>query len=135
MHEIPELDRQGLRKFGLLTGAIVIALFGFFFPWVFNASMPRWPWILGGVLAMWALLAPNSLRGVYRQWMKLGLRLSKITTPIILGIVFFFVIFPFGLVMRIAGHDPMSRRIEPDIQSYRVISDKPAPSSSMEKPF
>ncbi len=88
MHTIPELDRKGLRDFGLVTGAIVAALFGLFFPWVLERSIPIWPWVIAGVLAVWALAAPLTLKPVYRQWMMLGLLLSKITTPIILGAVF-----------------------------------------------
>ena len=89
MHEIPELDRKGLRDFGLVTGAIFVALFGLFFPWLLELNIPTWPWVLGSILAVWGLAAPATLRPLYRAWMKLGLMLSKITTPIVLGIVFF----------------------------------------------
>ena len=63
-------------------------LFGLFFPWLLEAQIPLWPWALAGILAAWALLAPASLRPVYRLWMRLGLLLSRITTPIVHGRVF-----------------------------------------------
>ena len=40
---IPELDRKGLREFGLTTGAAVIVIFGLFFPWVLDLAWPIWP--------------------------------------------------------------------------------------------
>ena len=52
-HIIPELDRKGLRRFGLTTGAIVVAVFGLFFPWMLDLNWPRWPWIIAAPL--WSL--------------------------------------------------------------------------------
>ncbi len=134
MHEIPELDRKGLRDFGLVTGGIIAALFGLFFPWLLEFQIPIWPWVVGGVLAVWALVAPTTLKPVYHGWMQLGLMLSRITTPLILGIVFFLVILPMALVMRILGHDPMMRRFDDSAKTYRVTSHK-APVKNMERPF
>ena len=112
MHEIVELDRKGLRDFGLITGCIVAALFGLFFPWILETRTPVWPWALAGVLSVWGLAAPMSLQPVYRIWMKLGLLLGRITTPIILGIDFYLLVLPMGLIMRGFGHDPMARRLD-----------------------
>ena len=134
MHEIPDLDRRGLREFGLVTGAIIAILFGLFFPWLLEFRNPIWPWIFFGVLAVSGLFAPMALRPVYRLWMRFGLLLSKFTTPLILGIVFFLVITPMGLIMRFIGHDPMSRKLDDSAQSYRVMSQK-SQNQNMEKPF
>ena len=87
-----------------------------------------------GILGAWALIAPESLRPVYHWWMRFALVLSRITTPIILGIAFYLVIMPVGLIMRLVGHDPMARKLDSELQSYRVISKKPS-SENMEKPF
>lgn len=133
-HPIPELDRKGLREFGLVTGGIVAGLFGLFFPWLLEAGIPTWPWAVGGGLGIWALAAPNSLRPVYRLWMKLGLALSRITTPLILGIVFFCVILPVALAMKVVGRDAMARKFDDSARSYRVASRK-APKENMERPF
>ncbi len=133
-HTIPELDRKGLREFGLVTGGIFAGLFGLFFPWLLEIGIPLWPWILGGVLALWALVAPASLRPVYYWWMRFALLLSRVTTPIILGVVFFLVILPVALVMKIVGRDPMARRFNERAASYRVSSHR-APRENMEKPY
>jgi len=89
-HNIPELDKKGLREFGLITGGIVAILFGLFFPWLLNVSYPVWPWVIFAILVTWALIAPVTLKPVYKGWMRFGLLLSRITTPIIMGCVFFF---------------------------------------------
>lgn len=134
MHIIPELDRKGLREFGLVTGAIIAGLFGLFFPWLFETAIPLWPWVVCAVLGAWALIAPQSLGRVYYWWMRFALLLSRITTPIILGIVFYLVVMPVGLIMRLVGHDPMARRLDDGLKSYRVTTEKPS-RENMEKPF
>ena len=133
-HTIPKLDHQGLRRFGLVTGALFALLFGLFFPWVLSTHVPTWPWIITVVLAIWALVAPQSLQPVYYYWMRLALLLNRFTTPIILGIVFYLLILPIGLIMRLSRPDPMARRWDDAAQSYRSASRKIA-RSDMEKPF
>jgi hypothetical protein len=120
--KIETLDAAGYRKFGLVTSAIVIVLFGLAIPWVFSLNFPRWPWIFAGVLATWALLLPSTLQPVYIGWMKFGNIMNWINTRLILGIVFYGLIFPTGLVMRIFGKDPMKRKLDDSVASYRVES-------------
>ncbi len=133
-HAIPELDRKGLREFGLVTGGVLAGLFGLVLPWLFERSYPLWPWVVGGVLALWGLVAPMSLRPVHYWWMRLALLLSRVTTPLILGLVFLLVFMPVALVMKLLGRDPMARRFDDRATSYRVPSHK-APREQVEKPY
>lgn len=135
MHDIPELDRAGLRSFGLMTGGLIVLLFGLLLPWLVGAeSLPRWPWLVGGGLAAWALVAPSSLRSVYRLWMRFGLFMGSIMNPIVLGLVFVFVMVPVGAVMRVLARDPLARRLDPAQTTYRQSSRVRSPNS-MERPF
>lgn len=130
---IPELDRKGLRHFGITTGAIVVLIFGLFFPWLLDRAWPLWPWLLCAVLALWGLAAPMSLRPVYRGWMRFGLLASRVMTPLIMGIIFYLLITPFGLVRRMFGKDTLPKRFDPT-PSYRVPS-RPAPAEKLRRPF
>jgi len=134
MHPIPDLDAGGLRRFALTTGAIIAVLFGLVLPWLFGLRFPIWPWPLAVILMLWGLTAPASLRPVYRGWMRIGLLMSRVTTPLILGLVFFVVFVPAGLIMRLSGHDPMKRGMLPDAPSYREPSHAAVPES-MERPY
>lgn len=133
-HAIPELDSKGLRKFALSTGAAIAAFFGMFFPWLLDLSYPVWPWVLFAILALGGLLLPESLRPVHYWWMRLALLISRVTTPIVLGVVFFFVFMPFGLVAKILGKDPMKRKLNDNIDSYRVDSE-PSAREDLENPY
>ena len=131
---IPELDRKGLREFGLATGVIFAVLFGLFFPWLLERDWPVWPWVIAGLLWVVAIVWPTGLRLVYRAWMHFGLLASRITTPLILGIVFYLAITPLGLFRRILGRDVIPRRFDPAAKSYRIPSEKNS-MDRLEKPF
>ena len=133
-HHIRELDRKGLREFGLVSGAIVGGLFGIFFPWILETAWPLWPWIIVAALWVPALVAPFWLTAVYRVWMRFGLLASRVTTPLILGIVFVVIISPMALVKRVFGQDAMARGSDESAESYRVRS-KRQPAKNLEKPF
>jgi hypothetical protein len=134
MHEIPELDRSGLRRFGLVTGGIVAALFGVAIPWLWDLRFPLWPWWIGGILAAWALLWPQGLKPVYRNWMKVGFAIGAVMNRVILGAAFYLLFFPIGMLMRLFKGDPMARKFEPKKDSYRIPSRR-SPVNNMEKPF
>ncbi len=133
-HVIPDLDRADLREFGLIMAAAWPLLFGLFLPWHFERAWPVWPWLVGAVFLIWALAAPDSLKPVYRVWMRFGHMMGRIVTPIILTATFVITILPTGLIMRISGRDPMHRNFDPDAETYRVPSiahDR----KRLEKPF
>lgn len=131
---IPELDRKGLREFGIVSGATVAALFGLFFPWLLNRHLPVWPWAIAVPLWVLALVHPQWLRAIYNPWMRFGLLVSRITTPIILGIVFFAVVSPLALVRRVRGKDALERSFDRSRATY-AIRTKSVPVDRLERPF
>lgn len=134
-HSIPELDRKGYRDFGLVTGAIVVGLFGLFFPFIFGRSLPIWPWVIFLMLAVPALIAPMSLAPVYKYWMKFGLFMGTyIMTPLIMFIVFVVMFVPMGLLKRLFGKDSMARDLDSKANTYRLPVE-PRPAKNLEKPF
>ncbi|MDO8414269.1 MAG: SxtJ family membrane protein [Gallionellaceae bacterium] len=132
--EIVQLNDKELRNFAWVTGAAIIVFFGVLLPWIWQWTFPLWPWITAAMLGAWGTLLPATLRPVYNVWMRLANVLGWINTRIILSLVFFVVFFPFGLIMRILGKDPMTRRLDEHIDSYRVQSST-ASRDKMEHPF
>ncbi len=86
------------------------------------------------MLTTWALLAPRSLKPVYGLWMKFGLLMNWINTRLILGIVFYGMILPIGMPMRLAGKDPMHRNLDSNTDSYRVESQNES-RDNVERPY
>ena len=127
--EINKLDKKTLRNFGLITGAIVLVLFGLFLPWVFSHKLPYWPWVLTGILWGLAMLSPLALTHVYRIWMRIGNGLGWINSRIILGIMFYVIFLPSGIIMKLLGKDPMTRSLnKKQITTNRSIPHLPKKS-------
>lgn len=131
---IPTLDRQGLRRFGLVMAAMISALFGLLLPWLFGAELPRWPWAVAGLLVLWALAWPASLDFLYHGWMRLGLVLGWFSSRLVLGTLFYLVFTPVSWVLRLRGIDLLQRQLDKDAGTYRKAS-KSRDIDHMEKPF
>jgi predicted membrane protein len=133
MNEIIALDRKGLRNFGLTTGGIIVILFAGLLPWLLDHNFPVWPWILAAALWLLAAAAPMALQPIYKVWMKFGAILGAFNTRVLLGIMFYLIITPMALIMRLLGKDALHRTLD-DRPSYRVKS-KVNPPKNMERPF
>ncbi len=135
MHKIAEPDKRELRSFGLLFGGIFAVIFGLFFPWLLESeSWPRWPWIVMAVSGGLGLLLPLALKPFYYLWMFLGAMLGWLNTRIILGLIFYVLFTPFALVLWLLRKDPMRRRLDPGVSSYRQPSQRNE-AKRMENPF
>jgi hypothetical protein len=119
MHEIEELDRQGLRKFGILLAAFLAVIFGTVLPLLRNRPVSVWLWGAGGFILLWALAWPDGLRPVYRIWMRIGMVIGRVVNTVVLGVVFFGVVFPVGFVLRTCKKDPMRRNFDAALSTYR----------------
>jgi len=125
------ITKKELREFGLVTSGLFIIFFGLLIPWIWNFQWPIWPWIIAFTLSPLALVAPKVLKPVYIVWIRFAEILGWINTRIILTLIFFLIFLPFGLVMRIFN-DPMSRKLDEKIKTYRIQSRQPK-NENMEK--
>jgi hypothetical protein len=85
--------------------------------------------IAAGFLGV-ALVAPALLGPLNRLWLKFGALLHAITSPIILGVMFFLVITPIGLLMRLVGKDFLRLRFDPSASSYWLRREPPGPEKT-----
>jgi hypothetical protein len=134
-HATPDVAE--LRKFGLVFGSLIIGAFGLLIPWLWDLEIAfaKWPWPLGALFIVWALVHPASLGPVFKAWMKFGHAIGWFNTRVILGLVFYTVIMPMGLLMRtVFRKDPMHRRFVAGTQTYRINSEK-SDSNTMERPY
>ena len=105
----PNLTSMELRKFGLVTAILLIVFFDGPIPWIWGIAPPVWPLVVAAILSIFALMRPVWLNPFYRVWMKFANVLGWINTRIILSLMFFVVILPTGLIMRLR-RDPMRRK-------------------------
>jgi hypothetical protein len=101
------------RKFGLTVG-IAFAVFGAILLWRGKTTLATVLLALGGVLVLAGLVVPTLLGPVERAWMGLAHLISKVTTPIFMGIVYFVVMTPIGFIRRRMGSPIVPRATRPD---------------------
>ena len=101
--------RRELRSFALTVGAAFLAV-ATVLAWRERRTAATVVALLGGSLVLAGLVIPARLGGVHRAWMALALAISTVTTPLFMGIVYFGLLTPIGLVMRLAGRAPLRQR-------------------------
>ena len=106
-------------------------------PLVFHGLDIRF-WAIGLVLLFGCLglFAPAVLRPLNRLWLKLGLLLGRIVTPIVMVIIFFTTVTPIGLIRRMMISDPLGQSFDPSAETYWVDRTKESEKiTSMRKQF
>jgi Saxitoxin biosynthesis operon protein SxtJ len=98
---------------------------------------PRW-WALGiaGIFVLLAIVRPQLLHRPNQAWLALGRLLHRVTSPLIMGAVFFLCVTPIGWVMRRLGKDVLSLARRPDLSSYWIARElSPPQSEAMKRQF
>lgn len=103
------LSRAEARRFAWTVGAAFVVLGGVA-AWRGRAFAAMVLFGAGALLLLAGLAAPGRLGPVYRAWMGLAVLLSRVTTPIVLAIMYFLILTPIALVARLVGRNPIDRR-------------------------
>jgi len=123
------------RDFGLIVGGVFALLGGW---WIFRGKFTSASYIalpLGALLILLGLLWPRALVLPNRAWMLLAEGLSYVTTRIILGLVFFLIITPIGVLKRLSGWDPLGRRGARSASYWKPYSERQRDPRHYEKMF
>ena len=129
-----EIKGSSNRAFGLVMAAAFAI--GGLAPLV-RGHAPRW-WCLGITAAFLvvALAKPALLAPLNRLWMAFGLLLHRIVSPVVMGLVFYGVVTPIGLLMRLLGKDLLRLRLDRPGPSYWIERRPPGPApDSMPRQF
>lgn len=106
-HTVPaRLTAAEGRRFAFTVGGAFVALAGVAW-WRGRHTLAIGLGALGTTLGLLGLLVPTRLGPVNRAWMGLATLLSRVTTPLFMGLVFFVAILPIGLVLRLLGKAPL----------------------------
>ena len=128
-----EVEMGSERSFGIVF-AVVFVIIGMW-PLVFHGGELRiWALAVALVFAVIAFAAPQILKPLNRLWFLFGMLLSRIVSPIVMGLIFFVTVTPIGLIRRLRHPDPLNQKFDPEATSYWIIRD-PATTNSMQKQF
>ena len=114
------------RAFGLtlagicgLIGAVRLALGHHHAAWWLGAA---------AIALLLGLFRPAALAPLNRMWLRFGLVLYRLVSPVAMGLVFVTTVMPIGLVMRALGKDPLRLRPDSSAPSYWIARDPPGPA-------
>lgn len=119
--------QKELRQFGLLVGTVFVVIG--LWPLVFRGgSLRLWATGIGGLLILCGGARPAILGPVHKGWMWVGHILGWINTRILLGIVFYGLVTPIGIIFRLMGKDTMRQAFSESSATYRVVRSSRPPS-------
>jgi hypothetical protein len=120
------------RKFGVTVGAAFLAITAILW-WRDHPTAMLVTGSLGGALVLAGLLIPSHLGPVERAWMALALAISKVTTPVFMGVLYFLVLLPAGAIMRLVGKRPLVHPVGE--HGYWVLRAREDTTSTMDRQF
>ena len=118
------------RSFGIVF--FVVFLLIAVFPLANSEDLRIWSLIISLIFLILGLLKSNILTPLNRIWFKFGIFLGKIVSPLVMGVIFFFVVTPIGLIMRVLGKDLLNLKYNLN-KSYWI--EKSGPKSKMKNQF
>ena len=119
------------RNFGLVFFFIFLVVS--IWPLTHNESPRIWSAIISLAFLILVLTRSKLLTPLNRLWAKFGIILGSIIAPIVMGVVFFLVVTPIGLVMKIIGKDLLSIKYDKKKETYWIKRGKP--TSTMKQQF
>ena len=110
------------KSFGIVFFVIfiIIALW----PLLKDENIRVWSIIVSITFLTLGLLNSKILTPLNKLWMRLGILLGAIVSPIVMGVVYFGVITPIGLIMKLFGKDVLNLKIDTNKNTYWILKKK-----------
>ena len=118
------------RSFGIVFFSIFLLIS--LYPLLKGSDLRIWSLLISFVFLALGLINSNLLTPLNKLWFKFGLFLGKIISPLIMGAIFFIVVTPIGILMRLLKKDLLNLKYEKK-ESYWV--EKIGPKSKMKNQF
>ena len=122
---VEQIEGSSDRMFGLLFAAIFAGLA--LWPLVHGEKIRLWALAAGAVFLVLAFAWPRALARMNRVWMRCGLLLNRIVSPLAIGVVYYLTLVPIGLAMRACGKKPLRLGFDRAAGSYWIQRKPPGP--------
>ena len=118
------------RSFGIVFFVVFLILA--FYPLINNSDIRIWFLLISLIFLVLGLINSKILSPLNKLWHRFGILLGKIISPFIMGIIFYLVVTPIGLIMRLLGKDVLNLKYQNE-KSYWI--EKTGPKSKMKNQF
>ena len=128
MNNLPKLPSN--RNFGVVF--FVVFLIISIYPLTYDGDIAKWSFVISIIFLILGLINSKILTPLNRLWFKFGILLGRIISPIIMALIFFAVVTPIGLTMRLLRKDVLNLKYNKK-KSYWI--EKNGPKSKMKNQF
>ena len=138
MSQRDDLKLGSERSFGIVFATVftIIAILPIFTLDSNEVTVRIWALIVAVLLAIITFVRPQLLSPFNKIWFRFGLLLHKIINPLVMGLMFFVVISPIGMLMRALGKTTKKKRFDQNIDSYWITREPPGPEpETMKRQF
>ena len=120
--KVKEIKTSSNKSFGLVFFVIfiIIALW----PLLKDGNIRIWSIIVSIIFLILGLLNSKILTPFNKLWMRLGALLGIIVSPIVMGVVYFGIITPIGLIMKLFGKDVLNLKLDKNKKTYWTLKKK-----------
>ena len=118
------------RSFGIVF--FIVFLLIAIYPITYNAEIRIWSATISIIFLVLGLLNSKILYPLNKLWFKFGIFLGKIISPIIMGVIFFFVVTPIALLMKLLQKDLLNLKFNKN-KTYWI--EKSGPKSNFKNQF
>ncbi len=118
------------RSFGIVFFVVFLILA--FYPLINNSDIRIWFLLISLIFLVLGIINSKILSPLNKLWYKFGILLGKIISPFIMGMIFYLVVTPIGLIMRLLGKDVLNLKYQNE-KSYWI--EKTGPKSKMKNQF
>ena len=118
------------RSFGIVFSIVFLLIA--IYPLINSEELRVWSLIIAIIFLVLGLINSKILTPFNKLWFKFGIFLGRLVSPIIMGVIFFLVVTPIGLIMRIIGKDLLNLKFNKN-KSYWI--EKAGPKSKMKNQF
>ena len=125
-----DIKTSSNRSFGIVF--FVVFLLIALYPLIKGSDIRIWSLIISFIFFALGLINSNLLTPLNKQWFKFGLFLGKIVSPLVMGFIFFIVVTPTGIIMRLMRKDLLNLKYN---QKKTYWIDKTGPKSKMKNQF
>ena len=124
-----------LKQFALTMSWAIPCLFMLILPWIFERSVQFWPLYTSGVLISLYIMYPKMITPIYTVWMIIAGLIGWLNTRIILASIFYIIIFPIGILLRLFGKLQYRTSESETVSTYWKIRNLELKKEDLERPF
>ena len=125
-----EIKISSNRSFGIVF--FIVFLLIALYPLLKDSDLRIWSLVISFIFLILGLINSKILTPLNRLWFKFGLLLGKFISPLIMGIIFFIVVTPIGIIMRLLKKDLLNLKYNKK-ETYWI--NKSGPKSKMKNQF